>query len=97
MNGSTKVKRLLAVCVALTMVAGGQCGQGSGVSASSVRSEMLVSTDWLAQHLHDPDVVVLCIASSAEFCEKGRIPGARFIPLGEMQLRARACPTSYRR
>ena len=43
---------------------------------------MLVSTGWLAQHLHDPDLVVLCIATSADFCDKGRIPGARFVALG---------------
>ncbi len=86
MNTSPRLKQILAACVALTMVAGAQCGQGTGVSAPSIRSQMLVSTDWLAQHLNDSDVVVLCIAASAEFCDKGRIPGARFISLGALAI-----------
>jgi len=42
---------------------------------------MLVSTDWLAQHHHDAGLVVLCIATSAGYCEQGRIAGARFVAL----------------
>ena len=89
MNTSRRLNLILAVCVAFvefTVVAAGQCGQGSGVSASSVRSEMLVSTDWLAQHQHDADLVVLCIATSAAYCEQGRIAGARFVALGTIAI-----------
>lgn len=88
MNRPRQLKLILAVCVALTVAAAGQCGQGKEDAESSpaVRSEMLVSTGWLAQHLHDPDLVVLCIAASAEFCDKGRIPGARFISLGAIAI-----------
>ena len=47
-------------------------------------NEMLVSTDWLAAHLHDPDLVVLCIAEDESFYSAGHIPGARLIRVSEI-------------
>ena len=38
-----------------------------------------MTTGWLASHLKDPDLVVLCINSTPEFYAKGHIPGARQI------------------
>ena len=81
------MKTLLAALVVIglsagTLVSAAQCGQGSEKAGSGVRSEMLVSTEWLAQHLRDPDLIMLCIATSSEYCDNGRIPGARFIGLG---------------
>jgi thiosulfate/3-mercaptopyruvate sulfurtransferase len=52
--------------------------------APKLRPEMLVTTEWLAEHLHDTDLVVLCINSTPEFCSKGHIPGARQISLSEI-------------
>jgi thiosulfate/3-mercaptopyruvate sulfurtransferase len=52
--------------------------------APPLRSQMLVTTTWLAAHLHDPELVVLCVSAAPEFCDKGRIPGARKISLGEI-------------
>ena len=49
-----------------------------------LRQEMLVTTGWLAEHLHDPDLVVLSIGASPEFYSKGHIPGARQIMLSEI-------------
>lgn len=49
--------------------------------ASGVRSELLVSGDWLAGHLDDPDVVVLHVAPDRSAYDRGHIPGARFLPL----------------
>jgi thiosulfate/3-mercaptopyruvate sulfurtransferase len=61
--------------------------------AGFVHPEFLVETDWLAQHLDDPDVVVLdctthlipnpastydVVPGRADF-EKGHIPGAQFV------------------
>ncbi len=86
MHSSRQLKLILAVCVVLTVAAAGQCGQGSEANERHVRSEMLVSTGWLAQHLHDPDLVVLCVATSADFCDKGRIPGARFLSLSSIAI-----------
>ena len=49
-----------------------------------LRPEMLVTTAWLADHLRDPALVVLCINSSPEFYSKGHIPGSRQIKLAEI-------------
>lgn len=50
-------------------------------AAPKLRSEMLVTTAWLAESLSEPDVIVLCINSTPEFYSKGHIPGARQIKL----------------
>lgn len=55
-----------------------------GDSTPKLRPDMLVTTAWLAEHLHDPDLVVLCIDSTPEFYAKGHIPGARQISLSEI-------------
>jgi thiosulfate/3-mercaptopyruvate sulfurtransferase len=58
-----------------------------GLSAAAfpaTRAEMLVSTDWLAQRLNDPNVVVLHVARDRAVYDKGHIPGARFLPYNEL-------------
>jgi thiosulfate/3-mercaptopyruvate sulfurtransferase len=52
-------------------------------AAMPVKQEMLVSTDWLGQHLRDPLVVVVEVGDRAQF-DAGHIPGARFIAQSEM-------------
>jgi thiosulfate/3-mercaptopyruvate sulfurtransferase len=47
--------------------------------APKVRTEMLVSTAWLAEHLNDPNVVILHIGSDKAAYDSGHIPGARFL------------------
>lgn len=63
--------------------------------ADFVHPEFLVETDWLAQHLNDPDMLVLdCtthlipdpkatyqVAPGREDFEKGHIPGAQFVDM----------------
>jgi thiosulfate/3-mercaptopyruvate sulfurtransferase len=49
-----------------------------------VRTEMLVTTDWLAQHLQDKDVVILCVSNSPGFYAEGHIPGAHWLNLSEI-------------
>ena len=39
---------------------------------------MLVSTAWLAQHLHDPNLVVLAVGDKEDY-DKGHIPGSIFL------------------
>lgn len=48
-------------------------------SPAGVRSEMLVSTEWLAANLKDPKVFVLHVARERSIYDAGHIPGARFI------------------
>jgi thiosulfate/3-mercaptopyruvate sulfurtransferase len=50
----------------------------------TLRPEMLVTTAWLAEHLGDADLVVLCVNSTPEFYSRGHIPGARQIKLGDI-------------
>lgn len=45
---------------------------------------MLVTTEWLAAHLHDPDLLLLCVGATPGFCGKGHIPGARQILLSDI-------------
>lgn len=51
---------------------------------AAVRQQMLVSTQWLAQHLADKDLVLLCVANSAGYYPEGHIPGARLINLSDI-------------
>lgn len=59
---------------------------------SSLRTEMVVSTEWLANHLHDPDLVVVCITATPEFYSKGHIPGARNIALSDIAVTVNGVP-----
>jgi len=43
----------------------------------SSRDKLVVSPAWLAQHLHDPDLVVLQVGTKETY-DKGHIPGAHF-------------------
>src|SRR5260370_7722008 len=62
---------------------------------SSLRTEMVVSTEWLAGHLHDPDLVVVCVTATPEFYAKGHIPGARNIALSDIALTFNTLPKSF--
>lgn len=53
-------------------------GQGS-----DVRSKILVSTDWLAKHLNDRNLVLLHVGEKAEY-DKEHLPGARFVRLDDI-------------
>ena len=48
------------------------------LSARSVRSDMVVSTEWLAKNLERPELVVLHVAGARSGYDEGHIPGARF-------------------
>src|SRR5258708_36634103 len=72
------------IAPALVAVMLGSLLQAQTGSAPKLRPEMLVTTAWLAEHLHDPDLVVLCIDSTPELYAKGHIPGARQIKLSEI-------------
>ncbi|HKW77280.1 MAG TPA: sulfurtransferase [Terriglobales bacterium] len=41
--------------------------------------EMLVSSEWLAQHLKDPNLVILHVADKKSDFNRGHIPGARYL------------------
>lgn len=51
------------------------------------RSTMLVAPEWLAGRLKDPELVVFAVGQKGEF-EQGHIPGAQFLDLNSISLRA---------
>jgi thiosulfate/3-mercaptopyruvate sulfurtransferase len=53
-------------------------------AAPAVRSDMLVSTAWLAQHINDPNIVILQVSRDHTAYDAGHIPGARFLALSEI-------------
>lgn len=54
-----------------------------GTRADELRDHFLVSPGWLAQHLSDPDVVVLFAGDKMAY-ESGHIPGARRAALSDL-------------
>src|SRR5882672_3561232 len=47
-------------------------------STGAQREPMLVTVDWLADHLKDPSLVLLQIGEKKDF-DRGHIPGAQFL------------------
>jgi len=74
----------LAAAPTLAAQAGMKPTTAQAGSIPKLRPEMLVTTAWLAEHLRDPDLVVLCVNSTPEFYSRGHIPGARQIKLGDI-------------
>ena len=56
----------------------------TALASAAVHPEMLVSTEWLAQHATDTNVVILHVAANRTIYDNGHIPGARFLPLTEL-------------
>ncbi len=47
------------------------------------RARLLVTTSWLAQHLNDPDLVLLHVGDKTEY-DHAHIPGARYVSLKDI-------------
>jgi thiosulfate/3-mercaptopyruvate sulfurtransferase len=58
---------------------------GTPTLAAAQRDQLLVSTDWLAKHLHDPNLVLLHVGDDKEFAAK-HIPGARFANMDDVSV-----------
>jgi thiosulfate/3-mercaptopyruvate sulfurtransferase len=56
----------------------------TAVAAAASRPDMLVSSDWLAQHLTDSKVVILHVSGNRTAYDAGHIPGARFVAQAEL-------------
>ncbi|HET9402179.1 MAG TPA: rhodanese-like domain-containing protein, partial [Candidatus Acidoferrales bacterium] len=74
---------IAAYCFAFAAATAAQtCGQ------LGTRANMSVSTAWLSDHLHDPNLQIFAVGSEAEFAT-GHIPGARpleYMDTHEMEL-----------
>lgn len=58
----------------------------NGIRAANPRDSLLVTTDWLAQHLKDANLVLLHVGEMGErkTYDTGHIPGARFITMSDV-------------
>jgi thiosulfate/3-mercaptopyruvate sulfurtransferase len=54
------------------------------MAAGASRPEMLVSTEWLSQHLADAKLVILHVSANRAAYDAGHVPGARFVPLSDL-------------
>jgi thiosulfate/3-mercaptopyruvate sulfurtransferase len=54
------------------------------LAQAAVKSDMLVSTAWLADHLKDPNLVILHVAAARTGYDANHIPGARFVSFAEI-------------
>lgn len=55
------------------------------LSASGPRDSLVVSTTWLAAHVHDPNLVLLHVGVKADY-ETSHLPGARFVSTSDISL-----------
>lgn len=67
--------RWLLLVLACGLLAGSALAGGPAVSAAPV----LVTPAWLADHLADPDLVVLHVGQLRADYDRGHVPGARFV------------------
>ena len=54
------------------------------VRSANTRPEMVVSTQWLADHLSDPNLVLVHVAGSPADYHAQHIPGARHLPTDKL-------------
>ena len=86
LTGHSLLARLLfgGILFLVPVQVGGQGSERQKEKPGSMRSEMIVSTSWLAAHLDDPKVVVLHVAREKSHYEGGHIPRAHFVGWGEI-------------
>lgn len=67
--------QVIAIVTALLTISSSVSAQQPGAA----HPEMLVSTEWLAQHLKDPNLVILHVAEKKSDFNRGHIPGAHYL------------------
>lgn len=77
MRSVRRVALILAVVARLATL------RAAALPAASPRDTMVVSTAWLADHLKDPDLVLLHIGGPGDFA-KGHLPGAHEVTLEQI-------------
>ncbi len=76
------MKRIIFVTSFLVLLVGLCFAQTT--KQNTVRSQMLVSTDWLAKNLKNPKVVLLYVGRERKDYDAAHIPGARFLALSDV-------------
>ncbi len=82
------MRRILCLIVlfAPVLASRGQSSRPASAATDHVLSDMLVSTSWLADHLNDPNVVVLHVTDSQSDYKRGHLPGARFLAMSKIAI-----------
>src|SRR5579864_5430244 len=75
---SRRILQLVVVCALFAFISSAAL---AAPAAGTVHPEMIVSAQWLSEHLNDPKVVVLHVGEKRSEYESGHIPGARFLAL----------------
>ncbi|NQZ09231.1 MAG: hypothetical protein HRT35_18895, partial [Algicola sp.] len=75
MRTNRKLQNFISLFIALTFISG--CSlvsqQTNSKNSNAPKMEPLVSTQWLSEHLNDPDLVVLDTSVLVNFDDKGNI------------------------
>ena len=73
------LQRCLRWALACALACSAWAGAEPRPQAPPAREPWLVTTAWLAEHLGDPDLVVLQVAGTRREYRQGHVPGARFL------------------
>lgn len=74
------VLSLVGLALCGTLWAQQSAGPAPAKKSAGPRSDMLVSTQWLADHLSDPNLVLVHVGGSPSDYHSQHIPGARHLP-----------------
>ena len=68
----------------------------SAAGGQTPNTSMLVSTEWLANRLTDPGIVVLHVTRDSSDYDRGHIPGARFLAYDDIRIEHNGVGTELR-
>lgn len=75
------MKRISMTLLAMTCLLTNLAGLSRKADAESPNPKLVVSTKWLADHLTDPNLVIVHIGHDEEDYKAGHIPGARYLAM----------------
>ncbi|MBL8207477.1 MAG: sulfurtransferase [Blastocatellia bacterium] len=76
------MKRLILLLMTSLLLA--VAGPAQSKTKPVTRTQMLVTTDWLAKNLNNPNVIVIQVGREQKDYVAGHLPNARFLPLNAL-------------